>query len=128
MLSTWPDSSTSFTAALTGMGNYEHLGNTAFAAKATITAVPASCLGGFTTTEQDTYTAANGDKVFSSAALTICPTTTPGVFQSSGTFTITGGTGRFADVSGSGALHALVTFTSPSSGTFSGTTAGTISY
>ena len=114
------------TAELTGIGNYEHLGMTAFAAAATITG-PAGC-GGFTTTEKDTYKAANGDEVSSSATLTICPTSTPGVFQSSGTFTITGGTGRFADASGSGALNAMVTFTSPSSGTFSGTTTGTISY
>jgi hypothetical protein len=114
------------TARLTGMGHYEHLGATVFVAEATITG-SAAC-GGFTTTEKDTYTAANGDQVLSSATLTICPTSVAGVFQSSGTFTITGGTGRFADASGSGALHALVTFTSPSSGTFSGMTAGKISY
>jgi len=114
------------TAALTGTGNYEHLGMTAFAAVATITGT-AGC-GGFTTTETDTYTAANGDEVLSSATLTICPTSTSGVFQSSGTFTVVGGTGRFAGASGSGALHALVTFTGQFSGSFSGTTTGTISY
>jgi hypothetical protein len=93
---------------------------------ATITGA-AGC-GGFTTTEKDTYTAANGDEVLTSATLTICPTSTPGVFQSSGTFTVIGGTGRFEGASGSGAIHALVTFTSQTSGIFSGTTTGTISY
>ncbi len=56
---------------------------TAFAAAAATITDPAGC-GGFTTTEKDTYTAANGDEVSTSATLTICLTYTPGVFQSSG--------------------------------------------
>ena len=114
------------TVALTGTGHYQHLGKSTFAAAATITGV-AAC-GGFTATEKDTYTGAEGDKVFTTANISLCPTSTPGVFSSVGTFTITGGTGRFEDASGSGTLRALVTFTSPTSGTFSGHTAGTISF
>jgi len=94
------------TVALAGTGHYEHLGATIFTGTSTTTG-GAAC-GGFTAMEKDTYTA--------------------GVFHVSGTFTVTGGTGRFADASGSGAISATATFQSGSAGTFSGSTAGTISY
>ncbi|HYU87641.1 MAG TPA: hypothetical protein VEL52_02970 [Candidatus Bathyarchaeia archaeon] len=59
---------------------------------------------------------------------TICSTATPNVFILIGSFTVTGGSGRFADASGSGTVQASITFTSPTTGTFSGAQTATISY
>jgi len=114
------------TVLITGTGYYDHLGLTTLRFPSTITG-PASC-GGFTATEQDTYTAANGDSVFQTVHDTICPTSTPNAFQLTGSFTITGGKGRFEDAAGLGTVHASISFTSATSGTFSGTQTGTITY
>ncbi len=114
------------TVLIIGTGYYDHLGLTTLRFPSTITG-PAGC-GGFTATEQDDYTSASGDSVFLTVHDTICPTSTPNAFQLTGSFTVTGGTGRFIDASGSGTVHASVTFTSATSGTFSGTQAGTITY
>jgi hypothetical protein len=114
------------TVLITGTGYYDHLGRTTLRFPSTITG-PAAC-GGFTATEQDTYTGGNGDSVFLTVHDTICPTSTPNAFQLNGSFVITGGTGRFTDASGSGTVNASVIFTSSTSGTFSGQQAGTISY
>src|SRR5712664_758404 len=114
------------TVLITGTGYYDHLGFTTLRFPSTITGT-AAC-GGFTATEQDTYTAANGDSVFQTVHDTICPTTAPNAFTLTGSFTVTGGTDRFADASGSGTVQASITFTSSTTGTFSGTQTGTISY
>ena len=114
------------TVLITGTGHYDHLGLTTLRFPSTITG-PAAC-GGFTATEQDNYTGSNGDSVYLTVHDTICPTSTLGAFQLNGSFTVTGGTGRFVDASGSGTVSAAVTFTSATSGTFSGTQTGTISY
>jgi hypothetical protein len=114
------------TVLITGTGYYNHLGFTTLRFPSTITGT-ASC-GGFTAVEQDTYTGANGDSVFQTVHDTICPTSTPGDFTLNGSFTVTGGTGRFADASGSGTVQASIVFTSATTGTFSGTQSGTITY
>ena len=114
------------TVLITGTGYYDHLGLTTLRFPSAITG--AAACGGFTATEQDTYTAANGDSVFQTVHDTICPTTTPNAFILTGSFTVTGGSGRFADASGSGTVQASITFTSATTGTFSGTQTGTISY
>ncbi len=49
-----------------------------------------------------TFTAANGDTVFGTYAGRFIPTTVEGVSTVDGTFTFTGGTGRFAGASGGG--------------------------
>jgi len=115
------------TATVTSTGYFEHLGKTTIASTATGTGSSAACEGGETDTEQQTFTSANGDEIFSSAMDVTCPTS-PTVFQLTATFTITGGTGRFADASGSGITQLTATFTSMTTGTFSGTSTGTISY
>jgi hypothetical protein len=114
------------TVSITGTGNYEHLGLTQISIAGAITGF--SACGGFTAMEQDTFTAANGDTVLLSVHDVFCPTSSPFVFQFTGVFSITGGTGRFIDASGSGTIQGSITFTSASSGTFSGATSGTISY
>jgi len=60
-------------ATITGSGTRDHMGKTSFAAMSTTTG-PASCDHGFTATEQETFTAANGDKVFTSSNDVLCPT------------------------------------------------------
>jgi len=60
-------------ATITGTGHLEHLGETNLMALSTVTG-SASCEGGFTATEQETFTAANGDKVFTSSNDVLCPT------------------------------------------------------
>src|SRR5712692_54599 len=114
------------TATITGTGHMEHLGETTFGALSTVTG-SASCQGGFTTTEQDTFTAPNGDKVFSLANEIVCPTSAH-TFHLDGPWTITGGTGRFEHASGSGSVHVTAVETSTTSGTFTATTTGTITY
>ena len=114
------------TVLITGTGTYDHLGLTTLTFPTMITGV-AQC-GGFTAVEQDTYTGANGDSVFQTVHDTICPTSTPGAFHLTGSFVVTGGTGRFAHASGSGSVDAAVTVTSQTSGTFSGTQTGSITY
>lgn len=69
-----------------------------------------------------TFTAANGDTLTATVAGQATPTTTPGVLSIVEVYTITGGTGRFADATGTFTLHSTVTqATGISSGTFSGT-------
>jgi len=114
------------TATITGTGHMEHLGMTKLMALSTVTG-SASCEGGLTATEQDTFTAANGDKVFSTANEVICPTS-PTTFTLTGPWTITGGTGRFEHASGTGSVDITAVETSMTSGTFTATTTGTITY
>ncbi|OLE70904.1 hypothetical protein AUF78_04485 [archaeon 13_1_20CM_2_51_12] len=114
------------TATITGTGHLEHLGKTSFAATSTVTG-SASCHNGLTATEQDTFTAANGDKLFASADEVLCPTSAD-TFALSGPLTITGGTGRFEHASGTGSVQISGVMTSMTSGTFSATTTGTITY
>ena len=68
-----------------------------------------------------TFTAANGDTLTATVEGQATPTTTPGVVSIVEVYTITGGTGRFADATGSFTLEmTLDQTTGVSSGTFSG--------
>ena len=68
-----------------------------------------------------TFTAANGDTLTATVLGQATPTTTPGVLLIVEVYTITGGTGRFADATGTFTLHSTVNqATGLSSGTFSG--------
>ena len=69
-----------------------------------------------------TFTAANGDTLTATVEGQATPTTTSGVVSIVEAYTITGGTGRFADATGSFTLKmTLDQSTGVSSGTFSGT-------
>ena len=69
-----------------------------------------------------TFTAANGDTLTATVLGQAAPTTTPGVLSIVEDYTITGGTGRFADATGTFRLESTVNqATGVSSGTFSGT-------
>lgn len=69
-----------------------------------------------------TTTAVNGDMIFQDAVGTIDINSVPWVAD--GTFTITGGTGRFVGVSGSSSLHELI---DPTDGSFVSSGSGTVS-
>jgi hypothetical protein len=68
-----------------------------------------------------TFTAANGDTLTAIVDGQATPTATPGVLSIVEVYTITGGTGRFADATGTFTLHSIVNqATGLSSGTLSG--------
>ena len=68
-----------------------------------------------------TFTAANGDTLTATVDGQGTPTTTPGVVSIVEVYTITGGTGRFADATGTFTLEGTLSQTTGvSSGTFSG--------
>jgi len=68
-----------------------------------------------------TFTAANGDTLTATVDGQGTPTATPGVVSIVEVYTITGGTGRFADATGSFTLEStLDQTTGVSTGTFSG--------
>ena len=68
-----------------------------------------------------TFTAANGDTLTTTVDGQGTPTPTPGVVSVVEVYTITGGTGRFADATGTFTLEIIVTqATGVSTGTFSG--------
>src|SRR5712692_9572874 len=115
-------------ATITATGHYEHLGKTTLVGKATMTG--ASECGGFTATEQETFTAANGDQIFASAIDVACPTSNPNIIHVTASATITGGSGRFAHASGSFTTDVSAMAASPTAttGTISGTSTGTITY
>jgi len=67
-----------------------------------------------------TFIAANGDKIFTTAAGTSGPTGTPGVFHIVELQTVTGGTGRFANAKGTLSVDRLTDLnTGLTSGSFS---------
>jgi len=115
-------------ATITATGHFEHLGMTTFEGKAAATGM--SECGGFTATEQETFTAANGDQIFASATDVACPTSNPNVIHVTASATITGGSGRFAHASGSFTTDVSAMAASPTAttGTISGTSTGTITY
>ena len=68
------------------------------------------------------FTAANGDSLFAEGSGQATPTETPGVLKIFETYTITGGTGRFAGASGTFTVERMVNqATRETSGTLSGT-------
>jgi hypothetical protein len=67
------------------------------------------------------FTAANGDTLTTTVDGQATPTTTPGVLSIVEVYTITGGTGRFADATGTFTLEIILTqATGVSTGAFSG--------
>jgi F0F1-type ATP synthase alpha subunit len=67
------------------------------------------------------FTVANGDKIFATNTGMGAPTSTAGVNKIVEKYTVTGGTGRYADASGSFTVERLVTLaTGVSTGTIEG--------
>ena len=114
-------------ASYSGEGIATQLGATRMEGNITIQG-PAGCPGGFTATHSDTLTASNGDQVLVTVMETSCPRPTdPSTYDCSGTYTVTGGTGRFSQATGSGQWAGSVTFSPTGSADFSTTYSGVIS-
>ena len=105
----------------TGVGKATHLGRST---EVTTDQVANLCTGALTATS--VYTAANGDTVASqiTGRLTSMIGNT---VTFAGTYTITGGTGRFEGATGAGTFSGSAVFTGPSSGIGSFALTGTIS-
>jgi hypothetical protein len=99
------------TATTAGTGNATHLGRITSDGNLTIVG-EASCIDnevGFLAEMQDTFTAANGDKVMTAITMQLCPIA-PGIYHGVGTYIVTGGTGRFANATGSGVFDGTGNF------------------
>ena len=116
------------TNSITATVHLQHLGKSMLVGTTMVTGV--SECGGFVGIEKDTITAANGDQVFVSGNGVSCPVSSNWtVFHDTVTFTVTGGTGRFAGSSGSGTTMTTIVITSPAgASTFTAIIAGTITY
>jgi hypothetical protein len=110
------------TGAYDGTGSGTHLGNSKVHGDIQVTVAPNGC-GGFTAQHSDTITAANGDQLYLQIIEDACPVAT-GSFHCTGTYSVTGGTGRFANATGNGVFDGLVDFTQ---GRFQATYSGQIS-
>lgn len=104
----------------TGTGEASHLGRFSLSIPhdVNLLAVPAGGTGTFE------FTAANGDTVFGTFDTSATPTEVPGVIDATEEMTITGGTGRFTNASGSFICKRLVDTVNL---TFGGSFRGTIS-
>ena len=100
----------------TGVGNATHLGLFTYELQAAVS------LPSLAATASATLVAANGDMIFGEGAGQGTPTGTPGIVSIVETYTITGGTGRFAGATGNFTVERLLDrATLVSSGTISGT-------
>ena len=117
--------SPSIPAPTAGTGNATQLGNITSDGSLTIVG-GASCFGnevGFSVEMQDTFTAADGDKVTTTITMQLCPIA-PMIYHGVGTYVVTGGTGRFASATGSGVFDGTGNF---NTGTIICALSGTIS-
>jgi len=96
------------TATTAGTGNATLLGRVRSEGNLAIVGV-ASCGEGFAVEMQDTFTAANGDRVMTAITMQLCPIA-PGIYHGVGTYIVTGGTGRFAGATGSGVFDGTGNF------------------
>jgi len=100
----------------TGVGQTTHLGLFTYDLQAAVS------LPSLSATASATLIAANGDKIFGEGSGQGTPTETPGIVSIVETYTITGGTGRFAGATGNFTVERLLDrATLVSSGTISGT-------
>jgi hypothetical protein len=100
----------------TGGGEATHLGRFTATFHALVTIPAGTAVGEFT------FVAANGDRLFATFTGQSTPTSVAGVVSIHEIATITGGTGRFADATGSFTIdRSLNQGTHVSSGSFSGT-------
>ena len=104
---------------ITGVCNLKHLGRTTMHATQTVNVLTGDL------NNSPTYTAANGDMLFTAFVGTSSPPPDV-VFQ--GTETYVGGTGRFEGATGSSTLEGTATVDVNGSGTGEYTTDGSISY
>lgn len=113
-------------AAETGTGNATHMGKSSESFTAVVS-LPISATGCTPESSSGTLTAANGDEVFVTASGTFCQTSVSSATDT-GTFQVTGGTGRFVGATGGGAYDSTININATwSGGTSTSTYTGTIS-
>jgi hypothetical protein len=99
----------SSSANLVGTGIASHGGKGVSSGVINITG-PASCSGGMSAKIEGAFTAADGSQIRYTVYQELCPTAAAGVFAGVGSYTITGGTGRFAKATGNGGFNGLGDF------------------
>lgn len=109
------------TLSITGTCQLAHLGRTSVSIIQQVVFGPIIAY-----TNAATYTAANGDKLYTTNVGTATPTLSGLTLL--GTETAVGGTGRFANASGTAALTGAVTFTGPTTTTGGYSLDGRLSY
>jgi hypothetical protein len=116
-----------FSATYSGSGTGTHLGASQVLGSAAVIPVSSTCV---IAEEQVTLTAANGDQLSVAFADMPCSTAAaPAVYDGGGTYTITGGTGRFAGARGNGNVVSHRDFTRGfANGTFTLALSGAIAY
>ena len=91
------------TVYFSGTGNATHLGRSANDGEAVIAGSSSDCPGGMANVNTETLTAANGDTLTLTSDDVACPIS-PGVFEGTGSWWVSGGTGRFSNVTGQGTI------------------------
>jgi hypothetical protein len=99
------------TAGFTGpaSGRYDGTGTATQLGAATvhgdINVIGTPACGGFTAQHNDVLTAANGDQIHLQVTEDACPTAQQMKYNCAGTYIVVGGTGRFKNATGQGALR-----------------------
>jgi hypothetical protein len=115
-----------FCASATGLGQATHMGKTTEAFVGSVV-LPLDQNGCAPESSTGTLTAANGDQVFVTSAGTFCQSSLTNATDV-GSWTVTGGTGRFTGATGSGPYTTTILINSDGSGgTSTSTYSGTIS-
>jgi hypothetical protein len=101
--------------SLSGSAGALHMGSGSFSGSVVTEGFPPACgRGTLNNFGSLVLTAANGDKVYENVDQFVCQSGPSQTYDGTGTYTITGGTGRFADATGSGAISFQVVFPGPS--------------
>jgi hypothetical protein len=111
----------SFCVALAGSGHATHMGKIQFSGLTVVNLASNCGPGCFTDSGPNTLTAANGDQITLDNTGKNSATSDPTIRTKTGTYVVTGGTGRFSGASGSGTASVIInTATSTSVGTLTG--------
>lgn len=97
------------TVVFTGAGVAGRLGRGTSQGIAVVTGPDGTIPGGLDNVNTETFTAANGDTLTITSQDVAVPVA-PGVTHGTGSWTVTGGTGRFLDATGSGTLDGYADF------------------
>ena len=112
-------------ANLVGTGISSHTGKGVSSGVINVTGPASSCPNGMAAKIDGALTAPTGDVIRYTVNQQLCPSATAGIFVGIGSFTITGGTGKFANAKGTGGFNGLGDFVGLK---YQCTLDGTISY
>jgi hypothetical protein len=97
------------TVTFSGAGISTYLGSSTNEGHVVVTGPDNSCPGGLANVNNETLTAANGDLLMFISYDVACPMR-PGVFHGTGSWVVTGGTGRFSGATGQGTIDGYSDF------------------